>query len=465
MIQKYTLMAMAMASPALLAEDFTVTAEPFQKKVSIQGLAVPQEAAEISIAPKAYSDFPIEKLMAHGTRVKKGDRLVWIDTEAFDRYIFEQEKAREAELLQLKAAEQELKELDLKTARDLAKEELNFKRKEADFRYFINVTLPQNMREQKLRQEKVQWYFQNTNEELTQLLKMYEADGLTEETEEIIIKRARNSVKSAAFERDKGLLAAEWNLEVLIPRQKQDQEIAFEAAKTHYESAQLSIPRALKLKEISVAKARRADAQKAKKLEQLKQDRKLANLVAPFDGVVYHGQFTGSKWDNVLARKMLVKGAKLPAHKVLMTVVPEGASLRVVASVDAASAAALKKGMQGQASASSNSWLKFSSQVSNVSQSPNLANQWDVELNPQLDQNSSVVAGESIKVDVITYSQEKAISVPVKAITHESDGSYSVKVKMADGKVAVKTVKIGHNAGDKVEILQGLTAGQVVIFE
>ena len=36
-------------------------------------------------------------------------------------------------------------------------------------------------------------------DELTQLEKMYEADDLTEETEEIVLKRQRNSVEFAEF--------------------------------------------------------------------------------------------------------------------------------------------------------------------------------------------------------------------------------------------------------------------------
>ena len=57
-------------------------------------------------------------------------------------------------------------------------------------------------------------------EELNQLKKMYEADDLTEETEEIILQRAQNQYDRAKFSLEAARIRNEDTLKIQIPEAK-----------------------------------------------------------------------------------------------------------------------------------------------------------------------------------------------------------------------------------------------------
>ena len=67
------------------------------------------------------------------------------------------------------------------------------------------------------------------------------------------------------------------------------------------------------------------------------------------------------------------------------------------------------------------------------------------------------------KVKLITYRNEKALTVPKSAVKTEGDKS-TIRLKMADGSDEVREVKLGKTSGDHVEILEGIAADQVILL-
>jgi multidrug efflux pump subunit AcrA (membrane-fusion protein) len=74
-----------------------------------------------------------------------------------------------------------------------------------------------------------------------------------------------------------------------------------------------------------------------------------------------------------------------------------------------------------------------------------------------------LAAGMTAAAQVIAYSKEGALTVPVKALTATNDGGWEVEVEEAEGKTKRVPVKRGMTSGEKVEILSGLTQDQTVI--
>lgn len=69
----------------------------------------------------------------------------------------------------------------------------------------------------------------------------------------------------------------------------------------------------------------------------------------------------------------------------------------------------------------------------------------------------------SCKMQIVNYSSEKALTVPVSAIQKTSEGEM---VYVADkGKAKAVTVKTGRNSNGMVEILEGLQPGDKVVVE
>lgn len=63
---------------------------------------------------------------------------------------------------------------------------------------------------------------------------------------------------------------------------------------------------------------------------------------------------------------------------------------------------------------------------------------------------------------IISYSNEKAIAVPTKAIELGAKG-WTIEVKLADGKTERRVITRGKSNSEITEITTGAEAGQVVI--
>lgn len=465
MTSKLSLLATALCVTSAVAEDYELKKELFEQTVKVQGLAVSDAAVEVSIAPKVWGDFFVEKLLPQGSKVKKGDQIVWIDTQKVDEYIIDKELERKIDLVKIQKSQQELAELKLKTERDLLVAKRNFERELEDYNYYTKVGVPQSVAATKLDGEKSQWGLDYTNEELSQLLKMYEADGLTEDTEEIIVQRAQNSVKSVTFSNSAKQKQVKRALDKVIPRQVDDRELKHQVAKSAWEFAQINIPRSLETKELEITQLLLGDKKKAESLADVKADRAAMELKAPASGVLYYGQFVNNGWSRELAQKTLLRGAKLPQKRAFMTVVPEGNATQLVASVDGFTSSRINVGDAGLIKLPSQPWKSYSSKVVSVSDAPNIKGKWDVVLKPQLEKGASLSVGETVQAKFVSYSKVDALSVPTKAVTENADGTYSVQLKESDEVQKAVTISVGQSSNGKLEVLSGLSAGQVIVFD
>ena len=73
------------------------------------------------------------------------------------------------------------------------------------------------------------------------------------------------------------------------------------------------------------------------------------------------------------------------------------------------------------------------------------------------------VLGDAYKVDarIVTWETDRAVIVPVSALFRE-DGDWMVFV-VEDGKARKRSLKVGHQAALRAEVLSGLQAGETVI--
>lgn len=71
--------------------------------------------------------------------------------------------------------------------------------------------------------------------------------------------------------------------------------------------------------------------------------------------------------------------------------------------------------------------------------------------------------GSFAKAEIVTQAEEPAVLVPTSSIV--SFAGIEKVIGVADGKAVEKRVKTGRRAGDRVEILEGAAAGDVVVVE
>ena len=159
-------------------------------------------------------------------------------------------------------------------------------------------------------------------EELNQLEKMYAADDLSEETEEIILRRTRDAVESAEYRLQTTLQAQRRGVELSLVRSQADLERAVSRAALALEEARRTAPQKLERQRLKLEKERRDLAAKKRQLTLLRADRKQMRIAAPSAGVVYLGGHRRGKWSGGTAlESSLQPGGSVKPRIVLMSIV------------------------------------------------------------------------------------------------------------------------------------------------
>lgn len=451
---------LATAAPAA---ETTVEKSPFTIEKSLQAGVLPLDGTVLlQIEPKAWADFEITTIAAHGSKVAKGDVLLRFDTEQIDRKLTDSRRALESGALALAQAEEDLKHLEqtaphrldaLKRAADIAREEHAYFTKTR--RKAAEETAAQSL-------ERRKQMLSNQQEELKQLTKMYEADDLTEDTEEIILVRQKDDVAAAEFSLRMETLDYQRTIEVALPREavtlaNNERDTAIALAKATQE-----IPRSITLKKLEIDGLKTSAEREKQTLAELEHDRALFEFKAPADGWFYHGAIENGRWSTGDAVKALVKHGRPAPNKAFATFVPAKTKTGLTGFVDEATARALAIGAVGSAVPAGREDLEVPVKLATLASIPGPDGTYRVDLTATWPETASPVIGSSAEVRLVAYHQAAAISVPLKALAYGPDG-WTIRVKLADGKTENRPVKRGRISGETVEILSGLEAGQVII--
>ena len=170
-MKKINLLASLVILNSAVAEEYVLKKSPFEQVLKVEGVATSENAVEIMISPAVWNDYTVEKVLPHGTKVTKGQQIVWIDTEKVDAHIEEQELQRKIDIIALKNAQLELQELMVQTTNDMIIAQRTYDRAVEDYKYFLETEQPLAIEGKKLDGEKSEWYLSYTKEELKQLLK------------------------------------------------------------------------------------------------------------------------------------------------------------------------------------------------------------------------------------------------------------------------------------------------------
>ena len=452
-----------LVTAGLNAGELTIKTAPLETTLELSATIYPENAKTFRIEPKQWSKFVISQVVDHGTLVKKGDVLVAFESEEYERALIESKETAKGREIALAKLERELSELEAATTHSLEGLKLAHDRAKESLDYFTTTGRALQIEDAKQNLDRAKRSLSYQEEELKQLLKMYEEDGITEETEEIILKRQRASVDSARFALKKANESTKWNLEKTIPRQAIDLRRAFEEAKLAYETGQLNLPRSLEEKKLEVAKSKRDNDHSAQKLAELEADGAFLTIKAPADGVIYHGEVKRDSWSLGGTAKFLFKTGLAPANTTLMSLIPAGTKSVIHGTVDQGEILGLSNEIKGIATITGNEGITFPVAVSSLDGAPRADGKYGVGMTIEVPENITLITGMKTTITLVTYQNEKAISVPNAAIIRKN-GVASVKIKMADGKHELRPVKTGRSTEGKTEILSGLEVDQVIIF-
>jgi len=457
---KYLVPAIIVANAQ--AGELTLEARPFAVAHTFDATALPLDVVHIRLDPEAWTVFEIVSIADHGSLVKKGDPLLVFNTEDIDLKIADMRQTVATGTLDLAQAELDLATLEktvpeqlsrLKRGASVAAEELDYFTKTR--RKAAEETAGQSLKRQ-------QQMLASYQEELKQLLQMYEADDITEDTEEIILQKQRDSVEYAEFALRMETLDQKRTLEVSLPREAVSLTERRDDTALQLEKASKDLPRTLEQKKLEVAGLKTSLTRNEQALADLKKDRNLFEIEAPADGIFYHGAIQDGKWTTGDLVKSLEPEGSAPVGKDFASFIPTPSNLTVHAFLKQADAAALSSGSEGIATLAGREHLPIPVKIAKLSQTPNPDGSYPATLTATWPESVKPTAGQALEVRMVSYATDKALAVPEKALGFGPTG-WTIEVKLADGKTERRTVTRGRTSGEESEITGGLEAGQVVI--
>ena len=453
--------------PALLAvtahaDELTLEAKLFFIAHSFSATALPAESTPIRIDAEIWSSFEIASIADHGSVVKKDQPLLVFENEDIDEKITDTRQAIATETLELANAELALATLEKTVPEQLARLKRNADEAAEKLAYFTETSrkISEESADFGLRQSEEM--LASYEEELKQLLQMYEADDITEDTEEIILKKQKFAVERAKFSLKREILDHKRTKEILIPRQEIKLIESRDDTTLALATGSKDLPRSIELKKIETADLKTSLARNKKALADLEADRKLFEIKAPTDGTFYYGSIEGGKWTTGDLIKSLTPGDEAPLGKAFATFIPATAKLVIQAFLDQTTAQALTIGAKGNATLEGRSDTAIAVTLQSLSSAPDTEKTYPAVFTAEWPEDLNTVAGQDFEINLVSYASEKAIAIPTKALSYGPQG-WTAEVKLADAKTEKRPVTRGKSSEEETEITTGLEAGQVIV--
>ncbi|MEO5916732.1 MAG: hypothetical protein ABIS50_21065 [Luteolibacter sp.] len=453
----------ALIAAASHAGEITIEQQPFVVEKSVSAVALPVgDGTLIQLDPKAWAEFTITKIAAHGSKVAKGDILVSFDPEDIDKKLVDARRALEAGTLALQQAE-----LDNKLLQETAPNKLDALRRAAEIAaeenaYFTKIRRKSSEETAAQSLKRSEQILGNQREELRQLTKMYQADDVTEETEEIILVRQQDAVAAAEFALRMETLDHKRTLEVTLPREATTLANNERDTAINLKKAEAEIPRSIEQGKIQLESLKTANQRAKEELAQLEADRALFEIKAPGDGFFYHGPIEKGRWTPGKVVEALVPHGRPPIHTAFATFVPNSVKLELISFLDDATARSLKPDLSGIATLAGREDVEIPVKLATLAGAPGADGTYRADFSLTWPKDLTPAAGATAQIRLIAYQQAAAVVVPNKALAFGASG-WTVEVKLADGKTERRPVKRGRVSSDETEIVSGLEVGQVIV--
>jgi HlyD family secretion protein len=450
-------------------KPFTVESKPLKIEQTLEGIFVASEMEEVPLRPDVWTRYTVVEAVPHGTEVKKGDVLVRFDSEDIDERLAEDTIDQRLSELALMQAEEETPrdEKLLKLAYESAKR--THDQLVEDHKYYLETDRPFAERIANYRFDSAKEDLASQEEELTQLKKMYEADEITEETEEIVLRRQEFEVSTAKLMMELQTANRDYTLQVSLPRNDIYYTTALEEAKLAMEKAKTAMELGTTRGKYDLEKKRAARTRSVQANAKLLGDRSLMEIKSPTDGTVYYGRCVSGQWAEIGSMTAkLVPFSMIPPNSVLMTVVKQR-PLYVMTSVGEKEIIEYKKGLEATITPIADDKLELTGKIAKIPHVPGGGKKFELQLDlSKGDLPEWLVAGMSCSVKVTTYDKKDALLVPADMIQTDKDDEkikYVMRLAGEDEEPVRREVKLGKTKDKMVEVLSGLKAGDKIVKE
>lgn len=443
--------ASAESAPATV----TVTKGPLGGTLDANGVLVPERYERVTIEFDAYrGKLEIVESAPEG-RVVKGQTLLRFDDEDYRRQLKSADRGLEIQRIGLEKAERlhRLSKASQALKRDETKRALRFAQEALE--RFVSV-------ERKLKEEDQAYglkgrriSIQNMREELAQLESMYTEDDLTEETEEIVLKRNRRNMERMLESFERWKKRQDYRNALSLEREHESLELSLRKAKASFERLEATEGLDRKKAELDLANAFEGLRKAEEGFAKLRADGEKFTLKAPMAGMAVRGTFVGGSWKGLGNHEAYEAGESMKAGQTPYTVVDESA-MRVRTSVKEADLPFMKVGAKATLTTALTGDDELSAEVGKIARYGS-GGSYAVILRVTA-KDERLRAGLGAKATIERHDTSAVLSVPSSCVQSGKGGAFVFK---ADGtKVKVKT---GKRVGERVEIVEGVDEGTALL--
>lgn len=265
------------------------------KTFKLSGVFESLDAQEIKADTEHFAALKIKRILPHGSKVTKGQNVVWFETEEIDKKLKDAETDFRLAKLTQEDEEFNYKQFLENQKMDRAAAERTRKRAQQDYDNFAQVDRERQILTADYNLKSYKYSLENAEEELKQLEQMYKEDDLTEESEEIVLKRAKRAVESAKFRLEGMEITSDRMVSQTVPRTQVDQEDTLARAQLAHEKKLHDLSSARRKQDIEIARKRDKFKDEETKLKEMREERKKIVLQSPAAGIFVHGKLNRGK--------------------------------------------------------------------------------------------------------------------------------------------------------------------------
>jgi multidrug resistance efflux pump len=447
---------------------YKVKKMPFRIQVDLDGIFEAQNQVELSLRPQEWPSLVVLKAVEHGAVVKQGDLVMAFDTDKIDRTLVEFRSDLQLAELSLKQSEQLMAAMEKLAPLDAALNERAQRIAQEDYSRYQQIDKPLLAKSVDYRLKASEEELEYAQEEYRQLEKMYKADDLAEDSEKIVLRRAKNAVDRAELSLSFAKANHEQAVKLGLARDDEQSRDAVQRAMIDAEHARVALPLVMSKHRIENEKLQIACKQADEKLQKLLSDRASMTVKAPIDGVVYYGRPVRGKWvSSNSSGEPLRRGTPVMPNDVFMTIV-QARPLTIRATLPESQVQFVHAGATALVEPAGFAPRKLSALVQHVAAIPLTGGGFDTQLT--IDGNGlfeQLMPGMTCDVKMIPYKKTDALTVPPKTIFSDDfdPAKQYVYLLGKDSKPEKRTVTLGYRNDKQVEIAGGLAEGDQILLE
>ena len=420
------------------------------------------ESAEVKLRLEAYQgDLTLQKVVAPGELVKKGDVLLTLDRAPIDK----QMTALEHDLRIARAThEKQQADLEIGARADalaLLQAETAIQDAAVNLKSFEEVEGKHMVAQVELNVKFMEDALHDQVEELAQLEKMYKSEELTNATSEIVVRRAKRNIERSKLTLDIGRAELGNVKNVKYPQQRQVLAHAVETTKNALDSLKSAQALGRVQREVETQKAKTALAQLEEQSAKLKRDLESFSVRAALDGRVYYGQFQHGAWTSEQVTPLLAPGEKLQAGQVLLSVC--GPALRARADLPETDYFEVTMGLEADvvpAAAPDSKAVGIVRAKALTSAQKTAGSAFELRIDFQKPP-ADLLPGMKGKATIRGAELKDVVLLPSHAVVAQG-GKCTLSVCAKDGKMAPREVTVGKSDGKMTQIKAGLEPGEKV---